>query len=58
MSSELALKVNYEYGVYQIYEDGVVPLSDYKTCNSVIECKEKEITDIITYLNENSYVKA
>lgn len=59
MSSSLALKVNYEYGVYKVYEDGVIPNSDYQTCDTICESvSEQTIKQLITSLEEHAYTKA
>ena len=58
MSSDIALKVNYTLGVYKVYDSGIVPLSDYKTCDTVLECETNAINQVITSLEETCYVKA
>lgn len=58
MSNGVAVKVNYQYGVYKVYEEGLVPESDYKTCDQVISGDDTGVRNIIKSLEEHAYTKA
>lgn len=56
--TEKAMKVNHEYKVYQVYENGLIPTQDYHSTDLIIDLKDTDIERFINNLEKQGYIHA
>lgn len=59
MSNNIAVKVNYQYKIFKIYDNGLVPMADYHTTDEEVSCNQATINNLIKKLTKDkTFIKA
>jgi len=56
--NEKAIKVNYKYGVYQVYKNGMIPIYDSKNTDDKVMTSLEVIDKYIKVLELQGYIHA